>query len=817
MRKYVVWLLLVSMLAVLGGASFAGDQPCPVCGGDGEVNCHECNGSGRCPFCGGDGKLGYVPSYGYGQGEDIICSVCGGDGRCSNCHGNRTERCTRCNGSGTIYAPDSSNDDGSTTEPTTPTDDGGSTPSEGDTSSAPSIKPSIDTNLSARIGEGYIGNNQYNGSIYQYVEAENGTAPFKWTVSKGTFPPGLGLFPGDHGNNMVIDEHSDRFLHFDGIPTTSGTYNFTLKVTDAQGRSAEKDYTMTVEGDDFDSGPTIVSKYENDTLPSPEYVRGYFDDYYMPVYTALFAEVSPAPRNPYTWKMVAGTLPQGMRFEYPDGDTGRTATVKDPPEGKGTFTFLMKVTDGDGRSARKTFYITVEDGPADDPTANGHVTLTDDPDPEISGSFSDGLDGQQYSSRVSASGGTAPYTWSVIEIDGLREQMQLANSGLSLAASDSETYASAGNIGKYAYLTGSPKYQWGGGYYTFILKVTDAKGNTNAKTFTLHIAEQEQDTTPSPSSDPEPEPTPATGSSLTLEAVNGDFMEDAQVGMSYFDTVVVSGGKMPYEFELIEGTVPDGLEARIYSYLGEFGFSGRPTKAGTFTFTLKVTDSEGATGQGTFSIKVAGDDSTPEPEPEPEPTPEPEPEPTPTPTPDFDFAPDSTDETLGGDTPTVPAPLPDTGTDNTPADDQDDSGSTRAFAIDGDLPAEGVVMRPYTGELTTHKYNTFWYVIDGKLPTGLENVYSGISGTASFLLRGLPQEAGTFTFTVRARHVVYGGEIESADKTFTITIAERDGGNTDTPTTNNVSSSGGGGGGCNSFSGLGVMLLAATAFRKSRR
>ena len=126
-KKYFALVLAVLLLSVLCSASFAGSQSCYVCGGDGKVNCHECNGSGRCVFCGGDGKLGYAPGYGVTKGEDIKCNQCNGSGRCSNCKGNRTETCTRCSGSGTIWAPDpdSNNGDGSnksTTDGTKTTD-----------------------------------------------------------------------------------------------------------------------------------------------------------------------------------------------------------------------------------------------------------------------------------------------------------------------------------------------------------------------------------------------------------------------------------------------------------------------------------------------------------------------------------------------------------------------------------------------------------------------------------------------------------------------------------------------------------------------
>ena len=118
---------------------------------------------------------------------------------------------------------------------------------------------------------------------------------------------------------------------------------------------------------------------------------------------------------------------------------------------------------------------------------NGEVNLTDDPDPVISGTFANGKDGEAYSGHASASEGTAPYTWSVTYGE--------LPKGLTLSASDSEASAGTGTSGKYAHLTGTPEYSsWGGGYYTFTLGVKDAKGNTNAKLFTMKIAESPSQT-----------------------------------------------------------------------------------------------------------------------------------------------------------------------------------------------------------------------------------------------------------------------------------------------------------------------------------
>ncbi|MBQ3398756.1 MAG: hypothetical protein IJG51_07700 [Synergistaceae bacterium] len=226
---------------------------------------------------------------------------------------------------------------------------------------------------------------------------------------------------------------------------------------------------------------------------------GGFQGYYH--WWILVANVETAQHSPYTWSVINGVLPGGLSIgasdNVEDGQNGNPQSnkgsmlyVKGTSEGGvGTYTFLVKVTDSDGRSARIQQRIKV---PKDLSTPasvvpNGAVTLSDDPDPVISGTFLNGKDGEAYSGHVSASAGTAPYTWSVTYGE--------LPKGLSLACSDSETVAGTGTIGRYAHLAGTPEYSsWGGGYYTFTLGVKDAKGNTNAKLFTMKIAESPSQT-----------------------------------------------------------------------------------------------------------------------------------------------------------------------------------------------------------------------------------------------------------------------------------------------------------------------------------
>jgi YVTN family beta-propeller protein len=63
-------------------------------------------------------------------------------------------------------------------------------------------------------------------------------------------------------------------------------------------------------------------------------------------------------------------------------------------------------------------------------------------------------------------------------------------------------------------------------------------------------------------------------------------LKAATVGTSYAATLTASGGKSPYKWSISSGSLPAGL---VLSSAGVI--SGKPTKAGTSSFTVKVSDS----------------------------------------------------------------------------------------------------------------------------------------------------------------------------------------------------------------------------------
>ncbi len=310
------------------------------------------------------------------------------------------------------------------------------------------------------------------GEVWGKATADGGTPPYTWSVVKGYVPKGMCLgSPNDNGSYFAYNDHTGPYTTLCGMPVLEGTYNFTLKVTDSAGQSATRDFSIVIDGGDFDDISIGGDDYDGNSFFF--YNGEYFTE------KTIGGGIAEGGTAPYTWSVAAGNLPTGLRLlngdenlyeqhEITINNRSHQAYLKGVPYGAGTFKFILKVTDRDGRSAYREYTLVLDKGDRIDPNANGSETLTFDL-PEIDGDFvSSGTVGQSYSGSASASGGTAPYTWSVSYGD-LPE-------GISLA----------GTTGNEVQFTGKPIAQ---GFYNFTLKVTDSKGNSSARTFMIKVVE----------------------------------------------------------------------------------------------------------------------------------------------------------------------------------------------------------------------------------------------------------------------------------------------------------------------------------------
>ena len=161
------------------------------------------------------------------------------------------------------------------------------------------------------------------------------------------------------------------------------------------------------------------------------------------------------------------------------------------------------------------------------------------PPPSITTSaLSDGVVNKPYSQTLQATGGTPPYTWSLLSGTGsFPDGLTLSREGV---------------------ISGTPTRAAG---FTFTVQVSDAASQVSGRTLGLRIA------------------TPLTILSTSLPEGN--------VGIPYFFVFGASGGLGAYIWSLAPGSapLPPGFSLGING-----GVSGTTTTPGTFDFTVQVTD-----------------------------------------------------------------------------------------------------------------------------------------------------------------------------------------------------------------------------------
>jgi hypothetical protein len=398
-----------------------------------------------------------------------------------------------------------------------------------------------------------------------------GTPPYSWSLTS-TANDGLTI----GATSGVIS----------GTPTATGQYTLSVLLTDSQGLTASRIFTITVS-----SALSILTT----TLPAGSVNVVY------PTQTLTAGGGQP----PYRWIVVTtgpGNLPPGLTL---DGVFGR---ISGTPTASGTFPFELMVTDNNSNTATGTLSITVGGNivitPATLPGASVNtaysqtlsatggtapynwavtagslpvgltlgaatgtisgtptlpgsatftVTATDSnkitgqaaytltvsgPVTIVTTSLPDGTIGTAYSQTLAATGGTTPYSWAVTT--------GTLPAGLTLAAST-------------GVISGTPT---GAATSSFTVTVTDA-GKVTAKQ-ALSIA---------------------TATALTVTPTT---LPAATVGTAFTQKFTAAGGKAPYTFALT-GTLPAGFTFTASTAT----IAGTAAAAESGTFTITVTDASG--------------------------------------------------------------------------------------------------------------------------------------------------------------------------------------------------------------------------------
>jgi len=235
------------------------------------------------------------------------------------------------------------------------------------------------------------------------LAAEGGTGPYTWSVIGG-LPPGLTLAPDGR---------------LAGTPAVAGPYLFRLRTEDSRGAPVATPCSLAV----------VPSALGISSCPLREAALG---EAFEQTLTAVGGV------EPYFWS-ASGNLTPGLTVSA----AGRAAGV---PRQAGAFDFALSVTDARGQRVSQSCSQRVR------PPAVRIATACPLPQARA---------GTAFTTRLEASGGTAPFTWSVI---GSLPQ------GLSLASSGA--------------VTGTPELA---GTAWFALRVADSQGGSAIQDCSLAV------------------------------------------------------------------------------------------------------------------------------------------------------------------------------------------------------------------------------------------------------------------------------------------------------------------------------------------
>jgi hypothetical protein len=234
--------------------------------------------------------------------------------------------------------------------------------------------------------------------------------------------------------------------------------------------------------------------------------------------------------GPYTWSITSGTLPAGLTLVPATGLITGIPSLQAPADDQ----FTVQASDSGTPAATATADLSIQTS-APPPLTLGAVS----PPPATADA--------PYSQQLTATGGTAPYTWSIAS--------GALPAGLTLQPGT-------------GVISGSPK---AGGTFSFTARVScpayDAAGPATAVattqlTLIVNVA--------------------------PLQITTGTSLPTARAGLPYSVKLDAAGGTTPFTWSIASGALPAGLT--LHPATGVI--SGTPAVSGEYDFTASVTDSE---------------------------------------------------------------------------------------------------------------------------------------------------------------------------------------------------------------------------------
>lgn len=447
------------------------------------------------------------------------------------------------------------------------------------------------------------------------LTATGGRGPYTWAIASGLLPSGLSI----NSSTGVIS----------GTPTTAGTYNFTVSVRD----------NATVVETAIQALSIIIS--DPDAAPQPLNVVGSTRTFN--VNSLINESLTPSDIGgtpPYSWSLLTGNVPTGStNSDVCAAGTGKLAgklcldpsgSITGTPTVAASYSFQLKVIDITGASATPIYTYKI--------TAPLLITTTTVKSPDT---------GQQYSETLQATGGTAPYIWTytpanpvpglTFKSDGtitgtpttagnfpfsvtvtdsasssntntksfsisVTDQFKITTAtlpGVALGSSYNQTITASGGRIPYTYAVTAGSLPAGlalnkdtgiiagttnvAGTYSFIITGTDADFRTTSSTFTVTVGSGG-----------------GTGPTGTPPTIVNTTLPNVATSSAYNQTIIVSGGNVPYLFQVTAGSLPTGLS--LNKDTG--GITGQAQVPGTFSFIVTVTDANSLAATNTYTITV---------------------------------------------------------------------------------------------------------------------------------------------------------------------------------------------------------------------
>ena len=485
-------------------------------------------------------------------------------------------------------------------------------------------------------------------------------------------PPGLILDPSPGSSTTT--------LH--GAPTTAGTYTFSITLNDGLNQGGVATYTLvvtssavptltsvapnsgstagatsvTLTGTDF-TGATavsfggtaasgyIVNNATTITATTPAHAAGAVNVVVTtPSGTATltngYTYTVPAPTvGPVSATVAANSSANPITLNITGGAASSVAVATAASHGTATASGTsITYTPTPGYSGSDSFTYTANNASGTSSPATVTITVSAPSIVVSPGALSNGSVGTAYSQTITATGGSAPYTYAITAGS--------LPAGLSLNTSSGMISGTPSASGTFNLTVTATDANSASGFQAYSLVINGlapvagavsatVAANSSANSITLNITGTATSVavastasngiatasgtsityTPTAGfSGPDSFTYTATNASGTSSpatvtitvstpsiTLNPGTLGNGSVGTAYGQTITASGGSAPYSYAITAGALPEGLSLNAASGL----ISGTPSTAGTTELAITVTDANGATSLQNFSITIS--------------------------------------------------------------------------------------------------------------------------------------------------------------------------------------------------------------------